>query len=184
MLKRESPRTNITIVGGNSIDGCVVTTETKASLVTRLRDRYNLHVCAIGDSLVDVGMLTEADSSYVAVGPEHGRSKSVEPELLRDFKEDGLRARQIVFPPEVAPRLSDKEFSKATFEAASFLAELEKPHGLTFVHATDKPAAKLLATESRNVNIHGLNRHRCTGTSAGISRRSTCPRRWVLRPLA
>ena len=160
VLRCEFPGNNFTIIGGNSIDEYVVTPETKAKLVTRLRDDHKLHVCAIGDSLVDVGMLTQADMSFVVVGPEEGRSKSVEPALLKAFKENGLRARQILFPPEAAPRLTVNELPKAPFGATAFLAELEKPRGLTFVHATDKPAAKLLAADSRNVDIHGLNLHR------------------------
>lgn len=161
VLQRDVPNSNFTVIGCNEfIDGYVVTPETKANLVTRLRDDHNLYVCAIGDSQVDVEMLTRADMSFVVVGPEGGRSTSVEPELLKAFKENGLRARQILFPPDSAPRLTDKELPKANFDAESFLKELGKPHGLHFVHATDKPAAKLLATDSRNVDIHGLNLQR------------------------
>ena len=161
VLQRDVPNSNFTVIGCNEfIDGYVVTPETKANLVTRLRDDHNLYVCAIGDSHVDVEMLTKADMSFVVVGPEDGRSTSVEPELLKAFKENGLRARQILFPPNSAPRLTDKELPKANFDAESFLKELGKPHGLLFVHATDKPAAKLLATDSRNVDIHGLNLQR------------------------
>jgi uracil phosphoribosyltransferase/adenylate kinase/phosphoserine phosphatase len=161
VLQRDVPNSNITVIGGNeSIDGYVVTPETKANLVTRLRDDHGLHVCAIGDSHVDVEMLTRADMSFVVVGPETGRSTSVEPELLKAFQKNGLRARQILFPPESAPRLTNNELPKADFNAKSFLKELEKPHGLELAHATGKPAAKLLATASRNVDIHGINLHR------------------------
>ena len=161
VLQRDVPNSNIPVIGGNeSIDGYVVTPETKANLVTRLRDDHGLHVCAIGDSHVDVEMLTRADMSFVVVGPETGRSTSVEPELLNAFQKNGLRTKQILFPPHSAPRLTDKELLTADFNAESFLKELEKPHGLDFAHATGKPAAKLLATDSRNVNIHGLNLHR------------------------
>lgn len=161
VLERELPGSNIVVIGSNSTrNGYVVTPETKANLVTILQDNHGIHVCAIGDSLVDVGMLTKADRSFVVVGPEHGRSKSVESTLIKAFKENGHRARQILFPPDSAPRLTEKELPKANFDAASFLAELEKPHGLKFVHATNKTAAKLLAADSRNVDIHGLNLHR------------------------
>lgn len=161
VLQRDVPNSNIPVIGGNeSIDGYVVTPETKANLVTRLRDDHGLHVCAIGDSHVDVEMLTRADMSFVVVGPETVRSTSVEPELLNAFQKNGLRAKQILFPPHSAPRLTDKELPKADFNEESFLKELEKLHGLDFAHATGKPAAKLLATDSRNVDIHGLNLHR------------------------
>jgi uracil phosphoribosyltransferase/adenylate kinase/phosphoserine phosphatase len=161
VLQRDVPNSNITVIGRNEfIDWYVATPETKANLVTRLRDDHGLYVCAIGDSHVDIDMLTRADWSFVVVGPETGRSASVEPELLKAFKENGLRARQILFPPHSAPRLTDKELPKADFNAESFLKELEKPHGLHFVHATDSPAAKLLATDSRNVDIHGLDLQR------------------------
>jgi uracil phosphoribosyltransferase len=161
VLERELPGSNIVVIGSNSTrNGYVVTPETKANLVTILQDNHGIHVCAIGDSLVDVGMLTKADRSFVVVGPEHGRSKSVESTLIKAFKENGHRARQILFPPDSAPRLTEKALPKANFDAASFLAELEKPHGLKFVHATNKTAAKLLAADSRNVDIHGLNLHR------------------------
>jgi uracil phosphoribosyltransferase/adenylate kinase/2-hydroxy-3-keto-5-methylthiopentenyl-1-phosphate phosphatase len=161
VLERDVPNKNITVIGGNeSIDGYVVTPETKANLVTMLRDDHNIHVCAIGDSHVDVEMLTRADMSFVVVGPEDGRSISVEPELLKAFKENGLRARQILFPPESAPRLTDKELSTATFYAKAFVEELERPHSLDFAQATNKSAVSLLAADSRNVDIHGLDLHR------------------------
>jgi uracil phosphoribosyltransferase/adenylate kinase/phosphoserine phosphatase len=161
VLQRDVPGKDITVIGRNEfIDGYVVTPEIKANLVTRLRDDHGLYVCAIGDSHVDVEMLTRADTSFVVVGPEDGRSVSVEPELRKAIKENGLRARQILFPPESTPRMSEEELPKAQFDAESFVKELQKPHGLHFVHATDKKAAKLLATASRNVDIHGLELHR------------------------
>jgi uracil phosphoribosyltransferase/adenylate kinase/soluble P-type ATPase len=160
-LQRDVPGKDITVIGRNEfIDGYVVTPETKANLVTKLRDDHNMYVCAIGDSHVDVEMLTRGDVSFLIVGPEDGRSTSVEPELSKAIKENGLRARQILFPPESTPRLSDEEMPKAEFDAASFVKKLEDAHGLNFVHATGKPAAQLLATDSRNINIHGLNLHR------------------------
>jgi phosphoserine phosphatase/adenylate kinase len=174
VLQRDVPNSNITVIGRNEfISGYVVTPETKANLVTRLRDDHGLYVCAIGDSHVDVEMLTRADRSFVVVGPETDRSTSVEPELLKAFKENGLRARQILFPPHSAPRLTDKELPKADFNAESFLKELEKPHGLHFVHATDSPAAKLLAADSRNVNMHGLNLKRAQKDRM-VSRNAVC----------
>jgi uracil phosphoribosyltransferase/adenylate kinase/phosphoserine phosphatase len=161
VLQRDVPGKDITVIGRNEfIDGYVVTPETKANLVTRLRDDHGLYVCAIGDSHVDVEMFTRADTSFVVVGPEDGRSVSVEPELRKAIKENGLRARQILFPLESTPRMSEEELPKAQFDAESFVKELQKPHGLHFVHATDKKAAKLLATASRNVDIHGLELHR------------------------
>lgn len=87
VLEREFPGSNIAVIGSNSTrNGYVVTPETKANLVTILQDNHGIHVCAIGDSLVDVGMLTKADMSFVVVGPEHGRSKSVESALLTPSK--------------------------------------------------------------------------------------------------
>jgi uracil phosphoribosyltransferase/adenylate kinase/phosphoserine phosphatase len=161
VLQRDVPGKDITVIGCNeSIGGYVVTPETKANLVTRLRDDHNMYVCAIGDSHVDIEMLTRADMSFVVVGPEEGRSTSVEPELSKAIKENGLRARQILFPPESTPRLTDEELPKAEFDAASFVKKLEDSHGLNFVHATGKPAAQLLATDSRNIDIHGLELHR------------------------
>jgi 2-hydroxy-3-keto-5-methylthiopentenyl-1-phosphate phosphatase/uracil phosphoribosyltransferase len=159
VLERELPNNNILIVGGNdSIEGYVVTPRTKANVVDQLRTEHEVNVYAIGDGFLDVEMLTKADRALVVVGSKDESGDSVE--LQRAFKENGLRVRRIVLPPDSAFRLTNEEPPKAAFDPASFLDELETPRGLNFVRAANKSAVKLLTADSRNLDIHGQDLQR------------------------
>jgi len=94
----------VEVIGGNRVtDGYVVTGVVKAALVSHLRDNRNAHVIAFGDSPPNLRMLEDADEAVVVVGDENTRSKSMEVELAKAIK-SGLKARQVIFPPDAASR--------------------------------------------------------------------------------
>lgn len=74
----------------------VVTPKAKADIVVRLKHHHKLHVCAIGDSEVDLQMLKKAHQALVVVGPESSRHKSFDAKLQNAIDNEGLRARQVL----------------------------------------------------------------------------------------
>jgi phosphoserine phosphatase len=94
VLEKLNLSETVPIVGNGLLsNGYVVTPKTKADIVARLKHHYKLHVCAIGDSEVDLPMLKKADQAFVVVGPESSRSKSFDAKLQSAIDKEGLRAR-------------------------------------------------------------------------------------------
>lgn len=90
----------VPIIGNGLLsDGYVVTPKAKADIVARLKYHHKLHVCAIGDSEVDLPMRKKAHQALVVVGPEGSRSKSFDAKLQNAIDNEGLRARQVLLPP-------------------------------------------------------------------------------------
>jgi uracil phosphoribosyltransferase/phosphoserine phosphatase len=147
----------VPIIGNGLLsNGYVVTPKTKADIVNRLKHHHKLHVCAIGDSEVDLPMLKEAHQALIAVGPESSRSKSFDAKLQNAIENEGLRARQVLLPPDSTPRLDIKILPPVSLDEAFFTALTKQEYPLKIFDASSKPAAKLLASSTRNANVHGL----------------------------
>lgn len=141
------------IGGGRVSDDFVVTAAVKERLVIRMKDKYKQKVWVFGDSPLDLPMMKQADRAIVVVGDESSRSKSMEAQLSKAIKA-GLRAHQVLLPSTVrSGRLNANDLP--FIQLNTIIPEITTNHAFHFHHATDKPAAKLLMTPTRNANISG-----------------------------
>ena len=146
---------DIKVIGGGRLaNGHVVTGPIKGHIVERLH-RHLLRVIAFGDGPLDIAMFKQADRSYVVVGEEATRSRSMEKILAEVINKD-MNIRQILLPSSVTPRLDQIRLPKVDLDDR----ELSAIFGRTFiskrfVHATNKTAAKLLMTPMRNAANSG-----------------------------
>jgi uracil phosphoribosyltransferase/adenylate kinase/phosphoserine phosphatase len=160
ILEKEGLSQTVKVIGGGRIaDGFVITATVKAALVTRLRDSHKLYVWAFGDSLLDLPMLGRADQAIVVVGEEQTRGKTMDAALLRAIAHDGLRARQALLPNSVSPRLDTTKLPLIQLKEQEVLNSIlcrrnQYPH-LQVLHATDRKAAKLLMTPTREATVAG-----------------------------
>lgn len=104
-------------------------------------------------------MLSKADKAIVVVGEEKSRSKSMDEELLIAIDKHGLRARQALLPNTATPRLDLAKLPVVQLAEQSFLDEIfnrrsPKKSG-EIQHATDKNAAKILMTATRDASLAG-----------------------------
>ncbi|KAI1908661.1 hypothetical protein LOZ65_006606 [Ophidiomyces ophidiicola] len=155
VLERAGLSRSVSVIGGGRLtDGFVVTPTVKGAVIDRLRNIYQLHVWAFGDSPMDLSMLRKADQAVVVVGDKYSRSRSMESALMHAIDAEGLQARQLLLPSTVCPRLdlvrlplinlTDSEVINLIFR------HYDKPSGLQVLHATDKSMAKLLMTPMRD----------------------------------
>jgi phosphoserine phosphatase len=84
---------SIPVIGNGQLDLPVVTPQTKGLLVRQLQER-GIYVTALGDSPLDLSMLSAADNAVVVVGPESTRSKTMDSPLAYTIQEGKVRARQ------------------------------------------------------------------------------------------
>jgi uracil phosphoribosyltransferase/phosphoserine phosphatase/adenylate kinase len=144
----------VTVIGGGRLnDRLVVYPELKGILVDRLRDEHRKTVWAFGDSPLDLPMLEKADHAIVIVGEESRRSRSMESKLEKAITHRGLKARQILFPNTVKPRLDEKTLPVVTVNQLEISSA---PGGrFHYHHVTDRPATKLLSTPMRSKSVQG-----------------------------
>ena len=155
VLEREGLSSTVKVVGGGRIvDGFVVTAELKAALVAHLQDVYETYVWAFGDSQLDLRMLSKANQAIVIVGKEETRSKTMDTKLLDAINYQGLRARQVLLPGNVSPRLDVTTVPVVNLTEDEFVDSVlyrrSQRSKCQIVHATDKGAAKVLMTPARN----------------------------------
>ncbi|OCK85219.1 hypothetical protein K432DRAFT_400421 [Lepidopterella palustris CBS 459.81] len=171
VLEREGLSKTVKVVGGGRIaDGFVVTAAVKAALVARSRDTHKMYVWAFGDSPLDLDMLSKADEAIVVVGEEQTRSKTMDAALMNAIDNNGLRACQAVLPSNASPRLNTTKLPLIQLTENEFvdsvLCRRYRHASLQVLHATDKPAAKLLMTPMRDATVVGpplLNAHKRVG---------------------
>ena len=176
ILEREGLSKNVNVIGGGRIaDGFVVSAAVKEALVTRLQKRYRMRVWAFGDSPIDLGMLKKADQAIVVVGEESKRSKTMDALLAAEIDYNGLRAHQAVLPSSASPRLDTDKLPKINLISPGLLQSILRDRytdgGLQALCATERNAAKLLATPMRNAAVAGAslrNAHRRVGRYLGI----------------
>ncbi|KAF2137765.1 uncharacterized protein K452DRAFT_291344 [Aplosporella prunicola CBS 121167] len=160
VLEREGLSKTVTVIGGGRIsDGFVVTAAVKAALVTRLRIAHQVYIWAFGDSVLDLDMLIEADEAIVVVGEEQSRSKTMDAALTNAIDKEGLRAQQVVLPSNAPPRLNTEILPLIQLTGNEFIGSIlcrrDRPAGLQIHLATEKNAAKLLATPMRDAAVAG-----------------------------
>ncbi|RYP09917.1 hypothetical protein DL765_008289 [Monosporascus sp. GIB2] len=152
----------VDVIGGGRItDGFVITPAVKAAIINRLRIGYRKYVWAFGDSPGDIPMLSRAYQAVIVVCEEHLRSKTMESALQNAIGSEGLWARQVLLPGTVSPRFTttdlpsirfDQEFVKTIVHSRAPPASTSKAQVLD---ATDKQAARLLMTPTRDSRVSG-----------------------------
>ncbi|KAJ5193506.1 hypothetical protein N7449_009648 [Penicillium cf. viridicatum] len=157
VLEREGLSLTVKVIGGGRLrDGLVVTPSVKAELVRYLSTVRQLYVFAFGDSPLDLEMLKAANEAIVVTGEETTRSKSMEKRLAEAVGKNGFQPRQAVLPQHATPRLDTPRLPSVRLTDRHFidsvLARYKRPYVL---HATDRPAAKLLMTPMRDASISG-----------------------------
>ncbi len=160
VLEREGLSKTVKVIGGGRIaDGFVVTAAVKGALVARLRDVHQMYVWAFGDSPLDLTMLSKADQAIVVVGEEQTRSKTMDAALTNAIDNEGLRARQALLPRNASPRLDTTKLPLIQLTEHEFvdsvLCRRSRHTGLQVLHATDRNAAKLLMTPTRDAAAAG-----------------------------
>ncbi|KXT08873.1 hypothetical protein AC579_4674 [Pseudocercospora musae] len=152
VLEKAGLLEHIKVIGAGRIDnGYVVSGETKSLIVQYLQSNYNMQVCAIGDSKLDLAMLKEADSGIVIVGSPEIRSRSMSEHLCCSGGMESLYGKtyQVSLPPQVTP-LRQNALPQITLEAVS-----KQKWFINLHHATNKTAAKLLMTPTRDAKVSG-----------------------------
>ncbi|KOS22296.1 Uracil phosphoribosyltransferase [Escovopsis weberi] len=149
------------LVGALRLMPCplVITPEVKGLVASHLRDIHGLDVWAFGDSPIDIPMLKAANHAVVVVGPEESRSRSMDG-ALSEALSGGLRAKQLLLPHDVPPRLDLERLPRVSVE--DIMADLQCSKTLELLHATDKEACKLLASPTRDPSISGPDLKRPT----------------------
>ena len=159
VLEREGLSKTVKVIGGGRIgDDFIITAAVKAALVSRLQGIHNVYVWALGDSVLDLPMLHKADQAIVVVGEEQTRSKTMETALLNAIDNNGLRARQALLPSNASPRLDTAKLPLVQLTDPEFVDSIIRRRSrrpLQLFHATDKKAAKLLMTPTRDATIAG-----------------------------
>jgi len=110
-----------------------------------------MYVWAFGDSTLDLEMLKQADKAIVVVGEKDNRSNVMEVDLAKTMADESFKPSQMLIPSTIPPRLDTDRLPLiecSTMEA--FLGTRLHVH-----HATDKPAAKLLASRMRSATVAG-----------------------------
>lgn len=158
VLEREGLSRTINIIGGGRIaDGFVVTAAVKTALVAQLQDRGS-RVWAFGDSPLDLGMLIKADHAIVVVGETQTRSKTMDVEVTTAINNYGLRAYQAVLPSQASPRTNAKlpvvKLTDPDLLKHLLCCRYTHPR-LQVLHATERNAARLLATPMRDSAVAG-----------------------------
>jgi adenylate kinase/phosphoserine phosphatase len=155
ILKRAGLIDIVPVIGGGRLaDGLVITPAVKEALVSWLQDQHNICVWAFGDSPLDLPMLSRADQAVVVVGEESKRSKTMDAELYSS----GLQARQTLIPATARPRLNTIDLPVIDLtdpEAMASVVQRTGPTGIQLIHSTDKPAAKLPTTPTRDAQVAG-----------------------------
>ncbi len=175
----------VKVIGGGCIaDEFVVNAKVKAAVASRLKTVHSLETWAFGDSILDLGMLVKADRAVVVVGDIKGRSDLMEKPLEIVIDAGVLQgAYQVVMARDAPPRLTAQKLPLTTMslltkailargdnalsanttslqpttssEQAASHRELSNTADLVVHHATDKSAARLLMTPTRDSKIAG-----------------------------
>ncbi|KAH6640053.1 uracil phosphoribosyltransferase-domain-containing protein [Truncatella angustata] len=166
ILRKAGLLGRVKVIGNGRIDhDCLVTPDLKATAVRRLRNHHHISVWAFGDSPLDLPMLKEADQAIVVVGDEYSRSKSMETALANAIGVNGFKARQTLLPHTGEPRLDQVKLPVVQLSDQDLLDNIvgrrfsdrlgAMPGKLHVFEATEKDAAKLLMTPTRDAQLAG-----------------------------
>ena len=152
---------DVAVIGAGRLHDTVVDARVKAAVVDLLRESFNVRVTAFGDSIVDLEMLSRADRAIVVVGDDQARSKRMDDELSLHIYEGTLKAEQVVMVEGAEPRLPHdlQMLPRLSLTDPGFLNDIfgdrSPPMKMQVFHATNRNAAKLLMTPTRNASISG-----------------------------
>ncbi|EEU34817.1 uncharacterized protein NECHADRAFT_98111 [Fusarium vanettenii 77-13-4] len=157
VLQRYGLSKTVGVIGGGRIsDGFVVTAAVKAAIVSQLRNDTRRYVWAFGDSPLDLPMLKGADQAIVVVGDKRTRSSSMDEALYKAIHVENFRARQVLLPSQSPPRLNEEKLPLVRLDDEKFVESIvchRRP--VKILHATDKAAAKLLTSPTRDASVAG-----------------------------
>lgn len=155
VLRKSGVPKRVRVIGMDYGESYVVSTETKAEVVDQLKSD-ELEVWAFGDSALDLPMLKHANEAFVVVGKADERSSSMDKELP-DAIRGGLKAKQILLPSTVTPRLDTDLLPIITLDASELQTDLVAVQypglHLKIHHATESGASKLLQTPTRDNQV-------------------------------
>ena len=162
VLEREGLFGKVDVIGGGRIeDGFIVSAAVKGDLVAHLQKVHNIYVWAFGDSPLDLEMLCKANQAVIVVGEEDTRSATMDEALTEAIDSHGLRAKQVLLPGSASPRLDTTKLPLIKLTESDFIKSLLRGQnpggGLQVLQATEKNAAKLLATPMRDAAVAGPN---------------------------
>ncbi|KAH7120460.1 uracil phosphoribosyltransferase-domain-containing protein [Dactylonectria macrodidyma] len=156
ILARHGLSNAVDVIGGGRIsDGLVVTAAVKAAIVSQLQNDANLCVWAFGDSPLDLPMLKVADHAIVVVGNKQARSSSMDEALSNAIRHDNFRPRQVLIPSQSPPRLDEDKLPMVHLHDEDFMRSIMRRRSIEILHATDKDAAKLLTSPTRDASVAG-----------------------------
>ncbi|KAJ5300197.1 hypothetical protein PENANT_c067G07793 [Penicillium antarcticum] len=157
VLKREGLAKTVTVIGGGRLsDALVMTPALKAALVTRLCEVHDTYVWALGDSPLDVEMLQAAHQAIVVTGDKTLRSASMDEALTKSIGKAGFWPRQAVLPSTATARLDASRLPLVQLTDQFFVESVfVRRQSLHLLHATDRFAAKLLMTPTRDAAVFG-----------------------------
>jgi phosphoserine phosphatase/uracil phosphoribosyltransferase/adenylate kinase len=173
ILARHALSDTVKIIGaGRMTEGLIVTPDTKARLVARIRDVHHLYVWAFGDSVLDLPMMIEAHQALVVVGEEQNRSKSMEIELLKAIETKKLNACQILLPACVSPRLDTASLPVVHLADQDFVDAVSSRRSKAVLEDIHRHSAQILTTPMRDASKAGptlRDIHQRVGWHLGIT---------------
>ncbi|KAK7426494.1 hypothetical protein QQZ08_007089 [Neonectria magnoliae] len=157
VLERHGLSKTVDVIGGGRIsNGFVVTAAAKAAIVSQLRNAARLYVWAFGDSPLDLPMLKEADQAIVVVGDKQTRSSSMDEALSKAIHDEDFQARQVLLPSQSPLRLDEDKLPLVRLDDEQFVGSIMRHRrSVEILHATEKDAAKLLTSPTRDASVAG-----------------------------
>lgn len=151
---------SVRVIGGGKLaDKFVVTAAVKATLVECLKSFHGARVWAFGDGPLDLPMLQKADEAVVVVRQKAIRSKTMEKALLEAIDLQGLRARQLLLPGDVEPRLDVAKLPLVELDETTVLNSILRRDirrsVLKVIHESDSNSARMLMTPTRDARLRG-----------------------------
>ncbi|KAJ2902887.1 hypothetical protein MKZ38_010698 [Zalerion maritima] len=165
VLAREGLPGVLVIGGGRVLEHPVVTPETKAMVVRRLKQK-GIRAIVFGDSPLDLPMMKEADEAVVVVGEEKTRSTTMKQELSKAIDAGDIkRVSQALVPAagdgnNIWLLLETKRLPLVCLDSEEFLQGIFAGDGrqrrqVAVLHATGSPDTQILATPMRDARIKG-----------------------------
>ena len=145
---------DIPVIGADRLrERLIVHPKLKGDLVDHLRRKYRMTVWAFGEQRMDLPMLENADHDLIVVGKENLRDQRMEKALENSILFRGLKARQLLIPSTVKPRLDEELLSIVTPSQSEIF---RVPLGsFRRRHQANHAAARLLSTPMRSNSVSG-----------------------------
>jgi uracil phosphoribosyltransferase/phosphoserine phosphatase/adenylylsulfate kinase-like enzyme len=170
IVAREGLSEVVEVIGAGRIsDGFVVNGEVKAAIVSQLQQQ-NLETFAMGDSTLDLEMLRLADRGIVVVGGGRSESKSMKEALREAINKDSIKVEQALLPDATFHLLDPTKLPAVDLKGQELICNIlavrkrnsgaqshsfAGPPSIRVIDTTKEPAAKVLATTTRDNSISG-----------------------------